>query len=169
MTSRFLSESFTSALDVLQLKVNARVNLDSFELATIANVDQTPLPFSFTKGEGYDVRGAKTVWHRGAGSSLEKRQCTVQVTIFADGEPRVKPLLIFRGKGLRISQAETRAYDSRVVVKFQPNPWCDEEIMLFWCHHMWKRPLSPDFRKPKLLIADVQRAQTTDNVKVFLQ
>lgn len=61
--------------------------LGQFELATIANVDQTPLPFTFTKGEGYDTKGVTTVWHRGAGSGLEKRQCAVQLTIFADGQP----------------------------------------------------------------------------------
>ena len=32
-------------------------------------------------------------------SGLDKRQCTVQLTVFADGEPRVKPLLIFKGLG----------------------------------------------------------------------
>jgi hypothetical protein len=142
--------------------------LGQFEL-TIANVDQTPLPFTLSKGERYNMRGATTVWHRGEGSGLEKHQCTVQLTIFADGESRVKPLLIFRGKGLRISQAETRAFDHRVIVEFQPNAWCDEEMMLFWCRHIWKHPFSPDFRQQKLLIADVQRTQTTDNFKLCLQ
>ena len=37
---------------------------------------------------------------------MQKRQCTVQLTIFADGEPRVKPLIIFKGKGLRIPLRE---------------------------------------------------------------
>ena len=37
----------------------------------------------------------------GGASCLEKRQCTVQFTIFADGETRVKPLVLFRGKGKR--------------------------------------------------------------------
>ena len=90
-------------------------------------MDQTPLPFTFNGGEGYDVTGAITVWHRGAASGLDKRQCTVQLTVFTDGVPRVKPLLIFRGKGLGIPQAETRVYDHRAVVKFQVNVWCDEE------------------------------------------
>ena len=47
------------------------------------------------------------MWVRGGSSGLEKRQCTVQLTIFADGEPaQIKPLLIFWGKGLRISLRE---------------------------------------------------------------
>lgn len=85
--------------------------LGQFSLSTIANVDQTPLPFTFNGGQGYDQTGAKTVWHRGAASGLEKRQCTAQLAIFADGEPRIKPMLIFRGKGLRISQSEKKQYD----------------------------------------------------------
>ena len=76
------------------------------------------------------MRGATTVWHCEEESGLEKRQCTAQLTIFAEREPRVKPLLVFRGKGLRISQAE----------------------------RMWKHPFSPDFRQQKLLIADVHGA-----------
>ena len=65
----------------------------------IANMDQTPLPFTFSDGETYADTGEKSVWVRGGASGLEKRQCTAQLTTFADGVPRVKPLLIFRGKG----------------------------------------------------------------------
>lgn len=86
-------------------------SLGKFQLSTIANVDQTPLPFTFNSGQGYNKTGEKTFWHRGAASGLDKRQCTVQLTIFADGEARVPPLLIFRGNGLRISQAEKTKYD----------------------------------------------------------
>ena len=109
-----------------------------FSLQQIANVDQTPLPFSFTNGGTYADTGDKTVWVRGGASGLEKRQCTAQITLFADGEPRVKPLLIFKGKGKRISFREkvSRAlsmlvlivlcytqlqYDRRVIVTFQEN------------------------------------------------
>ena len=62
-------------------------------------MDQTPLPFAFSEGNTYADRGEQTLWVRGAASGLDKRRCTVQLTIFADGIPRVKPLLIFRGKG----------------------------------------------------------------------
>ena len=73
-----------------------------FSLAQIANMDQTPLPFTFSSGETYADTGDRTVWIRGGASGLDKRQCTVQLTVFADGEPRVKPLLIFKGTGTRI-------------------------------------------------------------------
>lgn len=77
-----------------------------FKLSQIANMDQTPLPFCFTDGSTYEERGNQTVWVRGAASGLDKRQCTVQLTIFADSKPRVKPLIIFRGKGKRITFRE---------------------------------------------------------------
>ena len=68
-----------------------------FELGQIANVD---LPFSFASGETDADTGNKTIW---VASGLEKRQCTVKITSFADGKARVKPMIIFRGKGQRIS------------------------------------------------------------------
>ena len=69
-------------------------------------MDQTPLPFSFTNGGTYADTGDKTVWVRGGALGLEKRQCTAQITLLTDGEPRVKPLLIFKGKGKQISLRE---------------------------------------------------------------
>lgn len=36
--------------------------------------------------------------------------------------------------------------------------------MLHWVNHMWKCPFSPNAQKPKLLIADVHKAQKTTNV-----
>ena len=78
-------------------------------LSDIANMDQTPLEFCFnTKGATYETKGEKTVWTRTTGSGHEKRQCTVQLTVFADGEPRIKPLLIFKGTGKRIPDKELK-------------------------------------------------------------
>lgn len=72
----------------------------------VANVDQTPLPFTFTEGSTYADKGDKSIWVVGGASGLDKRQCTAQLTVFADGEPRVKPMMIFRGTGKRISLVE---------------------------------------------------------------
>ena len=102
---------------------------ERFKLCQIANVDQTPLPFSFTDGPTYETTNSSMVWVRGQASGLEKRQCTAQLTIFADGEPRVKPLLIFRGKGKRIGLRERLQYYRRVSVQFQSNAWCDGVMM----------------------------------------
>ena len=50
----------------------------------------------------------------------------MQLTVFADGVQRIKPLLIFKGTGKRIPEKEAKQYDPRVVVKIQENAWCDD-------------------------------------------
>ena len=66
-------------------------------------MDQAQLEFWFnTKGATYTDTGDKTMWCRTTGSGQHKRQCTVQLTIFADGVARIKPLVIFKGTAQRI-------------------------------------------------------------------
>ena len=108
-----------------------------FELRNIANMDQTPLPFDLNSGKTYADKGSKTVWCRSVGGSgMDKRQATVQLTVYADGRPRVKPLVIFRGTGQRIKQQERQKYDCRVTVQFQPNAWCDEAMFVLGQAHV---------------------------------
>ena len=72
--------------------------LGKWKECVIANMDQTPMPFVFGGGKTYSSKGEKSIWIRGGQSEQDKRQCTVQLTIFADGESRIKPMVIFRGK-----------------------------------------------------------------------
>ena len=98
--------------------------------AHIANMDQTPLPFVMGDGKTYNQTGSKEIWCTSGSSGLEKRQWTVQLTIFADGVSRVRPLVIFRGKGLRIKAEEKRKWDKWVKVLFQKKRlvrWEDDE------------------------------------------
>lgn len=91
------------------------------------------------------------------GSGLDKRQATVQLTVHADGEPQTLPMIIFRGKGLRISSIERNLWDKRVMVKFQEKAWVDENISLRWAQTVWKQKTF----EPRLLILDVHTAQKT--------
>lgn len=122
----------------------------------VANMDQSPLPFDLNKGKTYETTGTTKVWCRTKKSGLDYRQATLQCCIFSDCVKRIKPLVIFRGTGQRIPFSEKVKYDSRVVVQFQQNAWCDEQVMLFWINNMWK-PLANQF-KPTMLVADVHRA-----------
>ena len=139
--------------------------LGRWTLRHIANVDQTPLPFTFTDGATYTDTGEKTVCVRGEASGLDKRQCTVQLTLFADGETRVKPLVIFRVKGVRITFLEKLRYDRRVAVTFQENACCDEKVMDGWVCQHWK----PSCEGEMLLVADVHRAQKTEAIIKLLK
>ena len=89
----------------------------------------------------------------------------MQLTIFADGKTRIKPLLIFRGTGKRIPLTEQLKYDKRVTVQFQPNAWCDEEAMERWIRTSWK----PYVKEEILLVLDLHKAQKTDRIKHLLR
>ena len=142
------------------------IAVGKFSPEKIGNMDQTPLPFDLNSGKAYADKGSKTVWYRSVGSSgRDKQQATVQLTIFGDGMPRTKPLVICRGTGQRITQAEKQDYDHRVTVKFHPNVRCDETMLLFWARHMWTR----DVVTPKMLVLDSHRAQITDNAQTVME
>ena len=79
----------------------------------------------------YDKVGPKEVWIASGQSGLEKRQCTVQLTMFADGST-LRPFIIFRGKGLNIQPDEKKQWHKRVKAMFQLSAWYDENIMKRW-------------------------------------
>lgn len=54
----------------------------------------------------YNNVGARTVWVKSLGSSLDKRQATVQLTVHADGMPYTSSMIVFHGKGLRITSEQ---------------------------------------------------------------
>ena len=48
-------------------------------------MDQTPLPFVLDDGKTYADKGSSETWCVSGSSGLDKRQFSVQLTIFADG------------------------------------------------------------------------------------
>ena len=62
-------------------------------------------------------------------------------------------------------------WDKRVKVTFQPQAWCDENIMKKWVSEDWNsmflNPPTPG-SSGKILFADVHTAQQTDGVKTLL-
>ena len=109
----------------------------TFSLADIANMDQTPLPFVMDDGKTYNQTGLKKIWCTSGSSGLEKWQCTVQLTIFADRVSHIRPLVIFGGKGLQIRDEEKQKWDQWVKLLFQKNAWCDEKMMREWTAKEW--------------------------------
>ena len=132
-------------------------DIGRFKLENIANVDQTPMPFEIGTDTTYNNAGDRTVWVKSLGSGLDKRQATVQLTVHADGIPHTPPMIVFRGKGLRITSKEQEQWDKRVVVKFQENAWVDETVGLQWVQFIWRQRTF----EPRLLILDVHKAQKT--------
>ena len=71
-------------------------------------MDQTPLLFVLDDGKTYHKKDVKEVCAQIGQSGLDKRQATVKLTAFADEVDRVRPTVIFRGKGLLISVKEKK-------------------------------------------------------------
>ena len=68
----------------------------NFKASDLANMDRTPLPFVLVDdGKSYDKKGVKDVLAQSGQSGLDKRQGTVQLTVFADAVDRVRPTVIF--------------------------------------------------------------------------
>ena len=84
--------------------------------------------------------------------------------------PHICPLVIFCGKGLRITHKKQEAWDCRVQVAFQPKAWCDESMMKKWISKQWGNIPPPTTGSTgKILVADLHQAQQTDGVKALVK
>ncbi|RPB01349.1 hypothetical protein L873DRAFT_1891493, partial [Choiromyces venosus 120613-1] len=71
-----------------------------YELANICNLDETLILFEYLHGKTYNKEGEKTVCVKETRSWWDKCQATLVLWIFADGIPRVPPMVIFHDTGL---------------------------------------------------------------------
>ena len=91
-------------------------------------MDQTLLPFVMDDNRTYEKTGVYKVLIASGQSDLEKLQCTVQLTMFADGSVR-PPLPIFCLTGLWINPAGKKIMRSKSRGHLSTKAWCDEPIM----------------------------------------
>ena len=73
----------------------------------MGNIDQMSLHFVINDNRTYEKIGVDEVWIASGKPGLGKRQCTAQLTIFANGSA-LTPFLIFREKRLRINPVEKK-------------------------------------------------------------
>ena len=90
-----------------------------YELADIANMDQTGSSFVTDVGKTYETTNSKDVWCKSGQSGLDKGQCTVQLAVFTDGISHAIPLLIFRGQGLCIKTMKGSSGIKELLFNFQ--------------------------------------------------
>jgi hypothetical protein len=77
--------------------------------------------------------GDRTVRLKEGKSGHNKRQCTLQIAVFADRVLRCKPLLMFKGKlgkGDACCCAEYKKYHLSVVVIFNEKAWANTSNLL---------------------------------------
>jgi hypothetical protein len=69
----------------------------------------------------YAKRGEKTIYLKGGKSGHNKHIYTLQIIVFADGVPRYKPLLMFKGKPKSkdyCRRIEAKRYHPGVIIIF---------------------------------------------------
>jgi hypothetical protein len=109
-----------------------------------------PLPFASKPRRVIAFKGDEQVWVSTPSSGLQKRQCSIVLTICANGMifdivffinnclgTSLTPAIIFRGKGTR-SKNEIPKYAKGVVVMWQQKAWADREKCLDWVLHILK-------------------------------
>ena len=132
------------------------------------NVDQSPLPFVLDVKKTYEYvePGSKhhNTWISQPGSGLDKRQCSLQVMFRPEGK---QPALsvIFRGKGLRISQEEKEAWHPDVQVFFQTNAWMDHKVNMEWTEKVLFKFIEEENLKKFVLFCDNLEAHQNDEFK----
>jgi hypothetical protein len=95
-------------------------------------MDQSPLAFEFLKGRTLAWRGDRTVTLKGAKSGWDKRQCTLQIYVSADGVDRCKPLLMFKGGVKEDSRrrAKRKKYHHSVIVIFNEKAYANTSNLI---------------------------------------
>jgi len=99
------------------------------------NVDQVPFCVTDGRNTTLERSGAYVVAVQGRkGEHKSSRDATIQLCINLSGRPSLqpRPVVMFRGKGLRISQAERLAYHPRVVVCFSPKAYYNDQECFLW-------------------------------------
>lgn len=131
-----------------------------------ANIDQMPLSFCFELSSTYEHEGATSVQIKEPGDgSFSKRQATLM--LFMSPDPSIQPraAIIFRGKGMRISDTEKAAWDPRIDVYFQHNAWADTAFCVSWARKTLKHFAAQLGGKRLLVFCDNLRAHLSAEFK----
>jgi hypothetical protein len=110
------------------------------KLSEIYNIDQSPLLFKFLKGHIYAKKGEKTIRLKGSKSRHNKHIYTLQITIFTDGIPRYKPLLMFKGKPKskdRCRRIEAKRYHPSIIVIFNKKTYTNTSNLINWVKNQY--------------------------------
>ena len=103
--------------------------------SSILNLDETPIPFEYLDGYTYDFVGKHTITGRSLRSGWGKRQATLILYVFADGQKRLLPKIIFQGaagKKSAIRAKEGHLYHPGVTVEYNPKAWNNEDLFVHW-------------------------------------
>ena len=112
------------------------VQMNSILRNMFVNIDETVVYFDTDYNYTVSKRGAKTVSVQHGNSN--KKQCTVCITVAADG---IKPTLfvIFKGAvNRRIANSLHQIIPDGIYACTKPKGWMDDRVMQLWKEKIWK-------------------------------
>jgi len=122
------------------------------------------MPFEYLQGKTYNLAREKTVWVKESKSGWDKRQASLVLSIFADGIPRIPPMIIFHGTGRRLGREKER-YDPRVLVEYNPTAYMNNTLFE---HYITNHLLPVLGGQPTLFAMDLMGSHTTPAVLELL-
>jgi len=135
------------------------------------SLDQVPAGF-FAPTSTYELKGARRVHIASNGSADSHRECTLQVcirgwkdvTLPRCGQPKL--VICFKGKGMRISEAEKQQYNENVLIQWDPKAWYNERMCMVWAALACLEIFDPS--EAHLVFTDNLSGQTTPQWKDHL-
>lgn len=125
-----------------------------YPLASIGNMDETPLWLDMPGGNTICCSGERSVPIRTTGH--DKNRFTVCLSAMADGK-KLKPYVVFKG----VRPIPELQKVSGVIVALSRNGWMNEDLTKDWVKRCWG---SLNFGK-RLLVWDAYKCHITDGVK----
>jgi DDE superfamily endonuclease len=122
--------------------------MGAFTPADVCNMDKSPLSLfgDQTKLSINDVNTTNEI----EGHVSDKRFCTLILTVFGQGNNRVAPVVLFKGKG-NVTDKEKSQYAKHVRVFFTPKAFNNGPTMDRYLAYWWSKVNDGN---PKLFITD---------------
>ncbi|KAJ1202141.1 hypothetical protein NDU88_005942 [Pleurodeles waltl] len=135
--------------------------IHNYDLGDIGNMDETPMTFDLPSNRTVASLGDKTVLLRTTGN--EKYHFTVILSCLANGT-KLRPVIIFKRKTL----PKKVNFLPRITVRAHVKGWMDEDGTKKWLEEVWNgRPGAALKKKTSLLVWDMFRAHTSDDIKIL--
>lgn len=135
------------------VKIRKLRHQNQYPLATIGNMDETPLWMDMPGETTVSRAGERTITVRTTGH--DKGRFTVVISAMADGR-KLKPYVVFKG----VRPVAELAKIPGVVVAYSKNGWMNEELTKDWLTRAWG---SLSFSQ-RLLVWDAYKCHITDAV-----
>ncbi|XP_062829050.1 pogo transposable element with KRAB domain isoform X2 [Anolis carolinensis] len=133
--------------------------IHNYDLGDIGNMDEIAMTFDLPSNRTVASLGDKTISLRTTGN--EKNHFTVVLSCLANGI-KLRPVIIFKTKTL----PKKVEFPPQITVRTHVKGWMDEDGTKKWLEEIWNgRPGAALETKPSLLVWDMFRAHTSDDIK----